>query len=70
MCDPAGPGLRRFDDLEHHGGVRPLPQHFVRDHVVVKVGRDQETLCKKFGIITNVHLLPVKYCEMGIYNDD
>ena len=69
MRDPAGPGLWRFDDLEHHRGVRPLPQHLVRDHVVVKVGRDQETLCKnfeQFGIITNVDLLPVKYCEMGI----
>ena len=61
MRDPAGPGLRRFDDLEHHRGVRPLPQHLVWDHVVVKVGRDQETLCKKFAIITNVDLLPVKY---------
>ena len=48
MCDPASPRLWCFYELEVIRGIRKVAHHLVRDHVVVKVGRDEQTLKKGF----------------------
>ena len=47
MCDAASPRLWCFYELEVIRRIRKVAHHLVRDHVVVKVGRDEQTLKKE-----------------------